>query len=45
VQSLTWAQSGIQILAFVLAAALGLLVARLMRLRTRVDLSAPGVTS
>ena len=38
VQSLTWAQSGIQILAFVLAAALGLLVARLMRLRTRVDL-------
>ena len=45
VQSLTWAQSGIQILAFVLAAALGLLVARLMRLRTRVDLSAPRVTS
>jgi CAAX protease family protein len=45
VQSLTWAQSGIQILAFVLAAAAALLVARLLRLRTRVDLSAPGVTS
>ncbi|MGI3786820.1 MAG: CPBP family intramembrane glutamic endopeptidase, partial [Janthinobacterium lividum] len=39
VQSLTWAQSGIQILAFVVCAALTLLVARLMRLRTRVDLS------
>jgi membrane protease YdiL (CAAX protease family) len=45
VQSLTWAQSGIQILAFVVCAALTLLVARLMKLRTRVDLSAPGVTS
>jgi membrane protease YdiL (CAAX protease family) len=45
VQSLTWAQSGIQILAFVLCAGLALLVARLMRLRTRVDLSAPRVTS
>jgi membrane protease YdiL (CAAX protease family) len=45
VQSLTWTQSGIQILAFVVCAALTLLVARLMRLRTRVDLSAPGVRS
>ncbi|SER27271.1 CPBP family intramembrane glutamic endopeptidase [Microlunatus flavus] len=45
VQSLTWAQSGLQILAFVVCAALTLLVARLMKLRTRVDLSAPGVTS
>lgn len=45
VQSLTWAQSGIQILAFVLAAGLALLVARLFRLRTHVDLSAPRVTS
>ena len=45
VQSLSWTQSGIQILAFVVCAALTLLVARLMRLRTRVDLSAPGVTS
>ena len=45
VQSLSWAQSGIQILAFVVCAALTWLVARLMRLRTRVDLSAPGVRS
>ena len=45
VRSLTWTQSGIQILAFVLAAAAALLVARLMRLRTRVDLSATRVTS
>ena len=45
VQSLTWAQSGLQILAFVVCAALTLLVARVMKLRTRVDLSAPGVTS
>lgn len=45
VQALTWTQSGIQILAFVVCAALTLLVARLMRLRTRVDLSAPGVRS
>jgi len=45
VQSLTWAQSGIQILAFVLAAGLALLVARLMRLRNRVDLAATRVTS
>lgn len=43
VQSLTWAQSGLQILGFVLCAALALLVARLLKLRTRVDLSAPGV--
>ncbi len=45
VQSLSWAQSGIQILAFAVCAALTLLVARVMRLRTRVDLSAPGVTA
>lgn len=45
VQALTWTQSGVQILAFVVCAALTLLVARLLRLRTRVDLSAPGVTS
>jgi uncharacterized protein len=45
VQSLTWAQSGLQILAFVVCAAATLGVARLMRLRTKVDLSAPGVTS
>jgi len=45
VQALTWAQSGLQIAAFVLCAGLTLVVARLMRLRTRVDLSAPGVTS
>ncbi len=45
VQSLTWAQSGLQIAAFVVCAALTLVVARVMRLRTRVDLSAPGVTA
>jgi uncharacterized protein len=45
IQSLTWAQSAIQILAFVLCAGLALAVARIMRLRTRVDLSAPGVTT
>ena len=41
VQSLTWAQSGLQILGFVLCAGAALLVARLMRLRNRVDLSSP----
>ena len=45
VQSLTWVQSGVQILGFVLCAAAALGVTRLMRLRTRVDLSAPRVTS
>ena len=45
VQSLTWAQSGLQILAFVVCAAATLGVARLLRLRTKVDLAAPGVTS
>ena len=45
VQSLTGAQSGIQILGFVLCAGLALLVARRLRLRTRVDLSAPEVRS
>lgn len=45
IRSLTWVQSGIQILAFVLSAAAGLLVARAMKLRTRVDLSAARVTS
>jgi membrane protease YdiL (CAAX protease family) len=44
-RSLTWVESGVQILGFVLCAVAALLVARLLRLRTRVDLTAPGVTS
>jgi uncharacterized protein len=45
VRELTWVDAGFDVGGFALFAVLALLVARLVRLRNRVDLSAPAVTA